>query len=84
MRVVSLALLSIVSGCAPEPSAPGGPPVYSDPVVLFVGPESAALEELRTKDEDAFYTAAGDEMWYARARGVALALSHSRTFALRS
>lgn len=66
MRIASILplFILILSGCAPEPSAPGGSPVRSSPVVLFVGPDSVGIEELRAKGEEAFYTAADDEMWY--------------------
>ena len=57
-------LLVILCGCAPEPSAPGESPTYSAPVVLFVGPDSAQIEDLKSRDEEAFYVAADDEMWY--------------------
>lgn len=71
MRILSIILLFILGGCAPEPAAPGESPAHSSPIVLFVGPDSARLEELRAKDEEAFYVAADDEMWY-RSEGYAL------------
>jgi hypothetical protein len=71
MRAISVILLLLFGGCAPEPSVPGEPPVHSSPIVLFVGPDSTRLEGLRARDEEAFYVAADDEMWY-RSEGYAL------------
>lgn len=57
-----------MSSCSPGPQNgedSGQPPFYDEEVVLFVGPDSTALHELKAAmSEEDFYTVADDEMWY--------------------
>lgn len=59
---LSGALLLALCACAP--AAPASIRTYSEPVVLFVSPDSTAVEALKTRLGEDFYVVADDAMWY--------------------
>lgn len=66
IRLWLVSALLGVTACGP-PSKSLPPADYSEPIVLFVSPDSAEIHRLQQRLGDDFYVVADDAMWYRAA-----------------